>query len=58
VIGEGALTDLIGDTVEDLKAVTSAERAERAPSAPEGARQASSPDERLTVALVLTPQEG
>lgn len=57
VIGEGALTDLIGDTVEDLKAVTSAGRAERAPSAPEGARQASSPDERLHVALVMAPQE-
>ncbi|MCH8490428.1 MAG: valine--tRNA ligase [Oceanicaulis sp.] len=57
VIGEGALEDLIGDTVEDLKAVTSAGRAERAPAAPEGARQASSPDERFTVALVLAPQE-
>ncbi|MGY6628245.1 MAG: valine--tRNA ligase [Oceanicaulis sp.] len=57
VIGEGALEDMIGDTVEDLKAVTSAERAERAPAAPDGARQASSPDERVTVALMLAPQE-
>jgi len=57
VIGEGALENLIGDTIEDLKAVTSAGRAERAPAAPDGARQASSPDERFTVALVLAPQE-
>ncbi len=57
VIGEGALEDMIGDTVEDLKAVTSAERAEMAPAAPEGARQAASPDERVQVGLVMAPQE-
>ncbi|MFW5661346.1 MAG: valine--tRNA ligase [Oceanicaulis sp.] len=56
VVGDQDLTSLIGETVEDLLAVTNAETA-RTGAAPGDAKSAASPDERFTVALQLQPQE-
>ena len=56
VVGETDLAALIGDTLEDLLAVTNAQTA-TAGDAPADAKSAASPDERFTVALQLQPQE-
>jgi valyl-tRNA synthetase len=56
VVGESDLAALIGDTLEDLLAVTNAQAA-TAGDAPADARSAASSDERFTVALQLQPQE-
>jgi valyl-tRNA synthetase len=54
VQGAGALTDLIGDTEADLKAVTNA-AAVTSGDLPDGAPAASSADEKHRVALVMAP---
>ncbi|MEQ8404189.1 MAG: valine--tRNA ligase [Oceanicaulis sp.] len=56
VVGDHDLSALIGETVEDLLAVTNAETAQTG-DAPADAKAAGSPDERFTVALQLQPQE-
>ncbi|PWE18051.1 valine--tRNA ligase [Marinicauda salina] len=53
---ESGLEAVIGDTTEDLKAVTTAE-AVAAGDAPADAPKAASPDERFTVALEMAPAE-
>ena len=53
--GEGDIETLIGETVEDLKAVTNARQILRAEHAPDGAPSALSPDERFTVTLTMVP---
>lgn len=50
------LTALIGDTQEDLKAVTNAAAVGLAPEGPQGDPGAVSPDERFTVTLTMAPQ--
>lgn len=54
VVGDHDLAALIGETVEDLLAVTNAEAAQTG-AAPEHAKAAASPDDRFTVALLLQP---
>ncbi|MGJ3231621.1 MAG: valine--tRNA ligase [Oceanicaulis sp.] len=56
LVGDHDLKALIGDTVDDLLAVTNAEAAQTG-AAPEGAKSARSADERFTVALQLQAQE-
>jgi valyl-tRNA synthetase len=56
VVGESDLSALIGDTLEDLLAVTNA-KAATAGDAPADAKSALSSDERFTVALQLQPEE-
>jgi len=57
VTGDHDLAALIGDTVEDLLAVTNAASA-RTGDAPDGSKSAASPDERFIVALQLQPADG
>jgi len=53
VEGEGSVSDLIGATEDDLKAVTSADAIVRASVAPEGVLSAASQDERFTISMDL-----
>ena len=55
--GAGAVAELIGETAEDLKAVTSAGEIVRAETAPEGVASVVSPDERFTVSMDLIIEE-
>ena len=55
--GAGDVSELIGETSEDLKAVTSAGEIVRADSAPEGVGSVVSPDERFTVSMDLIIEE-
>lgn len=52
----GSLPELIGETGEDLRAVTNAQAVALAERAPQGDPSAVSPDERFTVALKMAPQ--
>jgi len=52
-LGAGEVSALIGDTAQDLQAVTSAAVIARAETAPQGVPAAQSPDERFTVSMDL-----
>ncbi len=55
--GAGSVAALIGETAEDLKAVTSAGEIVRAETTPAGVASVPSPDERFTVSMDLIIEE-